>query len=363
MKTFINKYKSIFLIVLFVFSYSTQLYSQNTTKDSAKITISGFVDMYYSKNFANPASRINKYRNFDINENQFSLSLAELVVEKQPSPVGFRMDLDFGTTTDLVHTTNGVVNETIKHLQQAFLTIVLPIGNGLTINAGKMVTHMGREVIESQLNNNYSRSLLFAYAIPYYHVGIMFSYPFLNNLSFTGYIYNGWNRIDDNNSEKTFGASIVWSPLNNLTIIENVIAGAEESNTNNKRYVFDSILNFAVSDDLLFIINADYGFERLLTNELAVWKGIAVGSKYIIDEATAFAIRAEIYNDISGFTTGISQELKEITLTYEYKFRSNLLLRFEYRTDWSDVYSFDSRNGINNKKSQNTLLIGSVISF
>ena len=36
---------------------------------------------------------------------------------------------------------------------------------------GKFVTSAGAEVIESKDNWNYSRSLLFAYAIPYWHFG------------------------------------------------------------------------------------------------------------------------------------------------------------------------------------------------
>ncbi len=97
------------------------------------ITWSGFVDAYYSKNFNSPATETNQLRNFDINENQFALSLAELVIQKQASPVGFRMDLDFGPTNDIVQ---GIApygttpNSTLNIMQQAYLTAVLPVGSG-----------------------------------------------------------------------------------------------------------------------------------------------------------------------------------------------------------------------------------------
>ena len=38
-------------------------------------------------------------------------------------------------------------------------------------DAGKFVTPIGAEVIESQDNWNYTRSILFGYAIPFYHLG------------------------------------------------------------------------------------------------------------------------------------------------------------------------------------------------
>lgn len=363
MKTMLFKYKLLLLACLITLNINSIMRAQNLKTDSSKIIISGSADLYYSKNFAIPANRINKFRTFDISENQFDISLVEVVIQKQASPIGFRVDLDFGPTTDLVHTIDGTINQSWKYLQQAIVTVVLPIGKGLTVYAGKFVTHMGAEVIESQSNINYSRSLLFTHAIPYFHVGICASYPLLNNLSFTGYIYNGWNRIEDNNRGKTLGATLSWSPVDNLTVIQNWIGGVEGTNTNNQRHVLDTILNYTVSDNLSVSLNADYGFERLVTDELAIWKGIALYGKYNFDKTSALALRGEVYSDPSGFTTGAVQDLREITFTYEYKFLSNLLVRLEYRRDWSTTSTFDNQYGVNTKKDQNTFLVSSVVSF
>src|SRR3990167_2909929 len=68
------------------------------------VKISGFVDTYYSYNFNDPDSRKNGVgTNFDLEHNTFSLNLAEMVVSRAAEPVGFRIDLDFGPTTDFVH--------------------------------------------------------------------------------------------------------------------------------------------------------------------------------------------------------------------------------------------------------------------
>src|SRR6266478_2067806 len=188
-----------------------------------QINVSGFVDVYYSYNFNRPLSMTNQLRNFDLDHNQFKLSLAELVIQKAPSPVGFRIDLDYGPTTDFVHAAeptspnipdaNGNGRETFKNIQQAYVSWVAPIGKGLTIDFGKFVTHMGAEVIESKDNWNYSRSFLFAFAIPYYHAGVRASYPVSDKLTVNGYLYNGWNNVTDNNNQKTFGAEITLNLL------------------------------------------------------------------------------------------------------------------------------------------------------
>lgn len=338
------------------------IYSQDSTGTS-NTTINGLVDVYFSKNFSSPANKTNKYRNFDVTENQFNVSLAKLTMQKPASPIGFKLELAFGSTSDIVQSAEP--NKSLNFLQQAFITVVLPVGKGLTVNAGKMVTHMGAEVIESNLNPNYSRSLLFAYAVPYYHVGICASYPVLDNLSLTGYLYNSWNTMLDNNKEKTLGATLNWTPINNLTIIENWIGGIEQpdSVSANARHVFDTIINLTLSDNVFFSFNGDYGFEKLPNGDLAIWKGIAVIGKYSLCETSALALRGEIYSDPYGFTTGTIQELKEITLTYEQKFLPNLLVRLEYRRDWSNVKVFDDSDNAATKTDQNTILISSIISF
>jgi hypothetical protein len=338
------------------------------TKDTAAaanpLTITGLVDVNFNKNFNNPVSHINGYRNFDLYENQFNLNEARVTIQKTAAPVGFRVDLAYGQTMDIVNSDASIgTQKSLKNIEQAYLTAVIPVGNGLTVNAGKMVTHMGGEVIESISNINYSRSILFAYAIPYFHMGVCASYPFSPQFSATLYIYNGWNNMVENNTDKTLGAEITWAPSSAFTFIQNYIGGAEENNSTNKRHVFDSIFNIQATDALFVTVNADYGQESHTTAGLAVWKGVALTGKYTITDVSAVAARGEYYYDQNGFTTGIAQALKEITLTYEYKFGGSLVTRLEYRRDFSDMNTFEDDMGTFTKNNQNTILIGSVYSF
>ena len=136
-----------------------------------KVEVSGFVDGYYSYNFNKPAGRTNVLRNFDTKNNQFALNMAEIVFEKKPDPnnsrLGFRLDLDFGPATDLVHASEPGGREVYKVIQQAYGSYLAPVGSGLQFDFGKFVTMHGAEVIETKDNWNYSRGLLFAWAIPY----------------------------------------------------------------------------------------------------------------------------------------------------------------------------------------------------
>ncbi len=354
----------IFYTMLLIITGSIAAFCQSKDTTANPLSITGMVDVNFNKNFNNPASHINDYRNFDVYENQFNVNLAKITIQKTASPVGFRIDLGYGQTMDLVNSDASLGTEkSLRNVEDAYLTAVLPVGNGLTINAGKMVTHMGGEVIESISNINYSRSFLFAYAIPYFHLGVCANYPFSDKFNATLYIYNGWNNVVDNNKDKSIGAEIVWSPSSSFTFIQNYIGGPEEANSTKKRHVFDSIINYQATDALFITVNADYGQEALAPSGLAVWKGIALTGKYTLNDISAIAARVEDYYDQSGFTTGTLQQLSEVTLTYELKFTNNLTTRLEFRRDMSDKNTFEDDSGAFTKNNQNTLLIGSIYTF
>ncbi len=357
------------LMVLFAL-YTLQLAIGQTKDSSQAVTFSGFVDAYFSKNLNNPDAHMNKLRNFDIPENQFNLSLAELVIQKKAQPIGFRADIDFGTANDVVH---GIAPygttpySTLTNIQQAYLTAVIPVGDGLTADVGKFVTHMGYEVIESKDNWNYSRSLLFAWAIPYYHTGIRLTYPVASNLTVAVHVVNGWNSVTDNNAEKSLGLAVNYAPSGSTGLTLNVMDGFEQPDGigAGKKKVFDFIFTQQVTEALALSLNADYGDESLLSG-LYTWKGAALYGRYALTPTSALAVRAEVFDDPRGYATGLGVpqlDVKEVTATYEYKFAEALLVRGEARYDFSNAPVFDKKSTLNSETGQLTFLVGLVAMF
>ena len=70
---------------------------------------------------------------------------------------------------------------------------------------------IGAEPTETANNWNYSRSLLFAWAAPYYHVGVRATLPVTDTVSVSGFLVNGWNNAQDNNRGKTTRAGAISS--------------------------------------------------------------------------------------------------------------------------------------------------------
>jgi Putative beta-barrel porin-2, OmpL-like. bbp2 len=345
---------------------------------TSNIDISGFVDVYYSLNFQHPGPAPGIFGNqalraFDVQADKFSLSMAELVIQKAPGtvPVGFRVDLDYGPSADIVGSFDPGGIEVYKEVQQAYVTYVAPIGKGLTIDFGKFVTHMGNEVIESKDNWNYSRGLLFTWAIPFYHAGLRVTYPVVDGVTVTLLGVNGWNNVAAANAGKNVGAQIIVSLIPKVTLVQNAIWGSVTA-PGLRRDVYDTIVTVTPTDKLSLAVNFDYGNDDgsgVSGTGQSAWYGVAGYGRYAFTDATALALRGEWFKDADGYLmaalvpSGGPQTLGEVTVTGEWKIANTILTRLEYRRDWSNQTPFFNGGIAPNSHAQDTLTLGAVYTF
>jgi len=330
------------------------------------IDFSGLVDGYYDLNFNHPGpagADGNQLYNFDTKPNQFSLNMLKFSLSHTADPVGFQVDFGFGHAFEIIH---GADASATEHIEQAFVSWKPPKAKGFQLDFGQFVTSAGAEVIESNANWNYSRSILFAWAVPYYHFGARITQPIGSHFTGGVQIVNGWNNMVDNNSGKTIGLignitskKVTWS--------NNYYTGPENAGTNSGfRNLYDTTLLFTPSDKFNAYVNFDYGQNKIVTGKTSTtpsWKGIAFAGKFQMNDKNALTPRYEWFKDDGGFSTGTSQTLQEFTLTYEYKWVEGLLTRIEYRRDWSDQKFFERGLTPNASKNQNTLAIAFVAFF
>jgi hypothetical protein len=319
--------------------------------------IGGLVDGYYDW-FSTKSDGV--YRNFDVKHNSFTANMAEIWVAKAPatdSPLGYKVRLNFGPAASnfiaFAEPTTPLVN-----VEEAYGSYMAPAGKGLQIDFGKFVTNAGAEVIEAKDNWNYSRSLLFALAIPYYHAGIRLTYSPTDKVTLMGGVVNGWNNAEDNNTGKTVMASVTFKPNGATSIIENYIGGPETTGTNdNFRNLSDTVVSFTVDPKLSVMGNVDFGKDGD-----SKWWGVAGYLKYQATDMVAVVPRVEYYDDKDAFSTGIVQKLKEATVTLEIKPTGGFMWRIEYRGDFSDQAVFTSDTGAA-KKNQQSISFGFLYSF
>ena len=339
----------------------------NGVKDYLGLSI--YLQGGYTFNFRNPDSETNEQRIFDQKANSFLIDLAQIQFAKE-APVGglgYKVKVSFGETAKFIHSAGLGEPDDEVDLTEAYVDYRAPLGSSLGLRFGKFATYHGAEVIEARDNFNYSRSFLFNYAIPFTHTGFMAEYAFSKAFTADLYVVNGWDVTNDNNKGKTFGARFVVTPIEPLTMNFGFMYGPEQPHdSSNYRFLFDWLGALKATKNLTFMVNTDYANEEkdpLNAARNSKWYGVAGYAKYEFTDFFSTSIRAEYFNDQDGVRTGIPQKLKGVTITPEFKIVKNLLVRPEYRHDWSNKDSFDSHHNNFDKKSQDTIAIGMMYTW
>jgi len=314
-------------------------------------------DGYVDGNFNHSDSGFNQLRNFDFRADTAHVNMGKITIDHAPTPFGFHLDVGFGQTFDVIHSTDRAP-EAFKYFEQAYLSLKPKSWHGLQIDAGEFVTSAGAKVIETNQNWNYSRPLLFSRAIPYYHFGIRSSFPIGPHLAGGVHVVQRWNNIYDNNSGKTVGLTGAYA-WKKVTWSNVCYVGPEESRTNTGiRNLYDTTILVNANDKLSYYINFDYGRDKNIGSGSQQGTGIARAARYAIGRKYAIAGRLELFDDIDGFSTGVAQTVKECTLTGEYKMTNWLMTRLEFRNDGSNQPFFQKDSGTS--KNQPTILLGLV---
>ena len=370
------------------------------------VTVSGFGDVYYGYDYNHPENNQSGLRNFEAPTNGFAFNMAELILDKPAdatsaeSRLGYHVSAAYGQAAKIVNESDSNFTDYSNfYVKEAYLDYLAPIGKGLTITVGKFVTPAGAEVIESNANWNYSRSMLFYYAIPYFHFGASAKYAFNPKIAVTGYLVNGWNNtviVHDytslgNSSGLTYGMSLAYTPNAKWSVTENYIAGpvVDQYNYTSAPYypitdwkqLSDTVIGYTPNAKWAFQLNGDYGFgpryyyyddsdTPTSVSPAVKWWGVAGYAKYTWTPKTNFAVRYEYYDDTNGYTGLIAEGpdsgdrgfAQEVTGTWSYNLTSALLVRAEYRYDYATQPIFaKSTDGF--VREQNTAYLSFVYSF
>jgi hypothetical protein len=331
---------------------------------------SGLLDGYITDNRNHPPGALDALQNFDIINGQPEMSMAKVTIDKSDSIIGFHVDFGTGETMRLIHAGDpaAIQHKALRYFEQMYLIAKPKNMHGTEIDFGTFVTSAGAEVIESPSNWNYSRSLLFAWAIPYYHFGLKTSTP-LNKVVTIGFqLINPWNETSGSHEFTNLGFTLgvtkgiytwntnyYWGP--NHQTIGTLPSGG-------KRNLFDTTLVIAPNDKTNFYINGDWARDGAdVGSGHSSWEGIAAAGRYQLTKMGAVAARAEFFKDGQGASTGTAQNLGEFTLTGEYKIGPIFMARAEIRHDVSSAKFFAERGVPGGVSGMTTATLGLTAVF
>lgn len=325
-------------------------------RDDAVVDLHALADVYVEEDFNAPSSHATQLHAFDTHTNAPSLGILRLTAAHVPELFGFRIDLAAGDLADqYLHadpasTTNPDVSRTLSYLEQAFVTVKVPVGRGLAIDAGKFETPIGLEDNEATKNWSYSRSLLYLLAEPSFHSGVRVTYRPTETVGVSGYWINGWDaNVLAGDGMRSFGAAVTWDPSEDVEAVVDYVGGLERAPTRladptlTMRDVVDGYVRVALGKHASFACTADYGHDAA-SGGVRFW-GAGGYARYAFAEWLAASVRGEHYDDADGFTSGTKQRLAELTTTLEARDTVGvlgLMSRLEFRRDQSDVPFFQT---------------------
>lgn len=335
------------------------------------IEVHGYVDTAYSwlsgdgVFTSGVANRV-----FDTEPRSFNLHQAALTVAMQPEQgFGALVNLTAGRDARIIKSFDTTTND--FDVTQAFVQYA---GGPVVVTAGKYVTLAGAEVINSTLDVNYSRSILFGYAIPFAHTGLRATWAASDALSFAVGVNNGWDQLKDANEQKTFELGVYLTPSAWFSLGAQGYTGTERAggftdNVSGRRDLIDVVATIKATEQLTFILNYDWARQENATSLIdgstikAKWTGVAAYVNYQPSDQWRWSLRAEYFDDEDGYRTGVVQEWKEATLTLAYLPNASAEIRIEVRGDRSDQRSFVESNGSAVKKDQNSAGVEAIFKF
>ena len=315
------------------------------------VDVHGYVDAAYSYLSgtgiftSGTANRV-----FDTEPNSFNLHQAALTIDYQPKEgFGALVNLTAGRDARVIASAGEATSN--FDVTQAFAQYA---HGPLTVIGGKFVTLAGAEVINSTLDTNYSRSILFGYAIPFTHTGVRLTYAASDQLSLIVGVNNGWDQLQDQNKQKTGELGVSFTPNKLFALTVQGYSGVEQlsggtfvgAGRHGVRDLIDAVATYNATSQLTFILNVDWGNQENFTSLVngasikAKWDGAAAYANYQANDQWRLSVRAEYFDDKDGYRTGVIQKWKEGTLTLAYLPTKFIELRGEARYDKSDSGAF-----------------------
>jgi hypothetical protein len=300
------------------------------------------------------------------------------LTSENKAQAGFRTDVMIGEDANYLinrgttyNQSNDQQNSNALFLEQAYVSIRAPVGNGWDFKVGKFVSILGYEVIERPANMNVTYGLLWQ-QMPLYYTGVLSSYKFDDYLDAKLGVVNG-SQTDNNTTTGLNGdgcavlaALNVTAPGGNANWSNNFqyssnndnntastptngssTSTAVENGSNGTGYTFiyNSWGNWApkfADDKLLFAFNALLGTSSTNAEPSqpgTTWFGAGAYAKYQFNDWFSLCSRGEYLggNNPAKVTDNYNNQnlsLWEYTLTAGFNVIDNLLIRAEYRLDW-----------------------------
>ncbi len=291
------------MILGVVLIISTSAYTQDTLSESKPLTISGYLEAYYSYDFNNPETNTRPGFLYNFNRhNEFNVNLGLIKAAYNSERVRANLALGAGTYMNANYAAEPA---TLRNIYEANAGVKLTRQKNLWFDIGIMSSHIGFESAIGKDNWTLTRSMV-AENTPYFESGAKLSYTSNDGkLLLSALALNGWQRITrvEGNSLMSWGTQINYKPTDKLTLNYSSFIGTDKPDSARLwRYHHNIYGIFQVSSVIGFIANIDIGMEQASkgSSSMNTWYTPVGILRITPSEKWAFALRGEYFSDEHG---------------------------------------------------------------
>lgn len=329
-------------------------------KALSDVTLSGFVTASYFYDGSGPADNSPNAYLWNRSHNSFTLNKVKLVLASPPAEksgdkwsAGYRVSWIYGEDSPIVDTGLGVAG--FGNIREAYVDLNVPIGTGLNIKAGQLISLLNYESGDGgAANANFSQGNQWFFTGNGPGAGIQASYDLTEKISATFRVQNGlYAGAKDNNGYKTFMGSLAFKPTPDIWF--NLIGfGGRGDVVPGEWLKGGSLIGGAKVGKIVLGTELDY-FSTDLSgggDSAAYSAGLWVSTDFT--DKVGIALRGDFITDKDGFFTagllglpplGTGTDLASITLTLNWKPAPNIKIQPEIRYDHaSQSGDFDGQN-------------------
>jgi len=349
---------------------------------ASQITLSGFVQTSYFDNLENPSGGYNagylwntKNNNFSINKVKITLASPEVAKDKWDA--GFRLSLMAGEDAPVLNSNSNVTG--FDYLREAYVEFNVPVGNGLNIKAGDMISLLNYESGDGgAANENFSQGYQWYYTGDGPETGIQLSYDFTPWLTVVVRGEDGlYAGAISNRNQKGIMGALDFKPTKDFWF--NLIGFGGQAVGNESAAGGEILAGYQITKQLGTGFEGDYFHLSATTGQSGDLYSAGTWIWYDFNQQVGLAFRAEIIDDPQGEglntfnpnslapglrgigSAGISSpdnhgDIGSLTLTLNLKPTPNLKIQPEIRYD-ATSYS----GGFNGKAQQ--IIVGAGATY
>ncbi|MCC6234481.1 MAG: outer membrane beta-barrel protein [Verrucomicrobiales bacterium] len=333
----------------------------------SEISLSGFVQASYFYNTDDPADKASDGYLWNTVHDSFSLNKFKLTLASKPAErsgeawdTGFRVSMIWGEDAPVLNT--GGERQGFEALREAYIDLNVPIGEGLIVKAGQLISLLNFESGDGgAANPNFSQGYQWFFTGNGPSAGVQGDYQFTDWLNVKARIQNGlYAGAVDGNDGKTFLGSIGLTPSANTWV--NLLGFFGEESPTLDLAGGSVLAGTKIGEALNLGLEFDYfNFEPPTGSSSDLW---SVGGWIWYDFTSKFsaALRAEYLDDPDGgglkgitlpgrpgsaiVSTEADGSMASVTLTFTVKPTASIRIQPELRYDHTTYDGgFDGEEG------------------